>query len=710
MSLIFDQSLTAKFTKVTFTGDFSVILPTFSFDDYNSSHIIIGSDNDRGYLIASSSNGRLTFYFPVSGSVSTAGSLAAGVDHSGVTLSRTGDVVTLTTSAESVTATKTGPISFNIWGGRDGLSGDMDGTMSGTGTISGTGVDTITHDFDYSTGTTLTDTTGTNDGTLQNVVSGGFQAPPTTNPLTIVSQPKNNKVIPRASTTDGLFSKGEGTHVFNATADGALEYRIVDQDGTTEVVTWASFTTGVDFTVTVPANTQWYKLELRSSVDLADTTLSNQFTCGGVTLVSGQSLAVRMFKSLDDTTDISTLSITPSAYQMTLASYEDSVTKYPAAWLGVTASGDIDSAFSADFLNRKVAQEGVSWALVGHTAGGSSIGAYADGTARSNKLFEIITEVGGFHEFIWFQGHTDSRDSTHAIYKPKLQDLYNRVAAANLLASFDYYSLSIPNIGNSDWGNTSDIAANKRAHKEVADENGGLYIGAYDIKLAADNVHQDQQGNLDLSRSIFRAQYGEFIGPHFDSFTRVGANINIKFNFKSGGDALVAVGNPIGVISVATLAAPWTLIEPSSITVNATDIDIVTPTDLGTDDLVIWFGSGINNDGSTSIRDNYTADGFSVGRGINGTVAYTSGAFIYNEDLSTFTSTANITITGIPDGDHYIFLNDDTHTQIYSGLVTFAAEAATLPALPLLVGVRYYGYWKGSNTPTDGSGITGITV
>jgi hypothetical protein len=76
----------------------------------------------------------------------------------------------------------------------------------------------------------------------------------------------------------------------------------------------------------------------------------------------------------------------------------------------------------------------------------------------------------------------------------------------------------------------------------------------------------------------------------------------------------------------------------------------------------------------------------------------------------TATSTANITITGIPNGDHYIYLNDDTHTEIHSGLVTFAAEAATLPALTLAVGARYYGYWTGSNAPTDGSGITGVTI
>jgi hypothetical protein len=73
-------------------------------------------------------------------------------------------------------------------------------------------------------------------------------------------------------------------------------------------------------------------------------------------------------------------------------------------------------------------------------------------------------------------------------------------------------------------------------------------------------------------------------------------------------------------------------------------------------------------------------------------------------------STANITISGIPNGSQYIYLNDASHTEIFRGLLTFAAEAATTPSLPLLVGSRYYGYWTGTNAPTDGSGVTGITL
>jgi hypothetical protein len=74
------------------------------------------------------------------------------------------------------------------------------------------------------------------------------------------------------------------------------------------------------------------------------------------------------------------------------------------------------------------------------------------------------------------------------------------------------------------------------------------------------------------------------------------------------------------------------------------------------------------------------------------------------------TSTANITISGISNGDHYIYLNDASHNEIFRGLVTFAAEAATLPALPTSVGTRYFGYWPGTNAPTDGDGVTGVTV
>jgi hypothetical protein len=689
MALIFDASLTAKFTKVTFTGDFSVILPSVNIDNYTEHQVLIGTDSTRGYIYVSSGTQKLFYTVENASSFGCTTIMGTGVEHTGIKLTRVGSTLTLDSGYDTSSISYTDPISFSIWGGRDDTptSPEMDGTMSGVGTLSGAGVTTITHDFEGSTGTTLTDTTGSNDATLQNVVTGGFTPPPSLTNIVIVTQPAIGKIIPRTTSTGGLYSKGQSAYTFNVTGDGTLDYRLVDEDGVTEVVTWASFTSGVDFSANIPANMKWYKLEIRSSVDTGATVLSNRFSCGGITLVGGQSLAVRMFKSLNDTTDISTLGITTSPYQMTHASYGDSVSKYPATWEEVTDDGDIDSAFPADFLNRKIAQEGVNWALVGRGAGGASITHFADGENNSNYLFEVISEVGGFHEFIWFQGHTDSRDSSYAVYKPLLQDLYDRVAAANSLASFDYYSLSIPNIQTDFWGSDVDIMDIKRAHKEVCDENGGIYIGAHDITLFTDGVHQTQQGNLDLSRNIFRAQYGDFIGAIFTGFTRSGANINIEFTLKDGASSLIAGGNPLGIISVSTLAAPLVLIEPTSITVNATDIDIVTPTDLGTDDLLFWFGSSANNDGSTSIRDNYTDDGFDVGRGLNSTITYSgSGVMLYNEALVTMT----MSITGLPDATNYtVDFTDPTTGELVVRQtdIEFVSGVGVSDALALAAGV-----------------------
>jgi hypothetical protein len=74
------------------------------------------------------------------------------------------------------------------------------------------------------------------------------------------------------------------------------------------------------------------------------------------------------------------------------------------------------------------------------------------------------------------------------------------------------------------------------------------------------------------------------------------------------------------------------------------------------------------------------------------------------------TSTLNLSINGISNGNHYIYLNSAAHTEIFKGLVAFSGESASIPNLSPVAGTRVYGYWTGSNAPTDGSGVTGVTV
>ncbi len=76
-------------------------------------------------------------------------------------------------------------------------------------------------------------------------------------------------------------------------------------------------------------------------------------------------------------------------------------------------------------------------------------------------------------------------------------------------------------------------------------------------------------------------------------------------------------------------------------------------------------------------------------------------------------STINLSITGITDGPHRIVIVDNSTTPatvIHDDDVSFTSEAGTIPTIPLAVGVRWFGLWFGDNAPTDGSGITGVTV
>jgi hypothetical protein len=76
-------------------------------------------------------------------------------------------------------------------------------------------------------------------------------------------------------------------------------------------------------------------------------------------------------------------------------------------------------------------------------------------------------------------------------------------------------------------------------------------------------------------------------------------------------------------------------------------------------------------------------------------------------------STINLSITGVTDGLHRIVIVDNSTTPatvIHDDDVSFASEAGTIPTMPVAVGVRWFGLWFGDNAPTDGDGITGVTV
>lgn len=99
---------------------------------------------------------------------------------------------------------------------------------------------------------------------------------------------------------------------------------------------------------------------------------------------------------------------------------------------------------------------------------------------------------------------------------------------------------------------------------------------------------------------------------------------------------------------------------------------------------------------------------------------YQDGVFQRSETVNIETnteqrtsSTINLSITGITDGLHRVVIVDNSTTPatvIHDDDVSFTSEAGAIPTIPLAVGVRWFGLWFGDNAPTDGSGITGVTV
>lgn len=72
-------------------------------------------------------------------------------------------------------------------------------------------------------------------------------------------------------------------------------------------------------------------------------------------------------------------------------------------------------------------------------------------------------------------------------------------------------------------------------------------------------------------------------------------------------------------------------------------------------------------------------------------------------------TTINLTVSGIPDGLHRIYLDNSAGARVFASDVTFTSEAASIPNIPLEAGEQVFGYWKGTNPPSDGTGIFGVT-
>ena len=346
---------------------------------------------------------------------------------------------------------------------------------------------------------------------------------------------------------------------------------------------------------------------------------------GGVVAGAGQSLAVRMLGKMPTYTGTNAslgVSIEPNC--SVYATYTDTARTVSTPVWTVPADGSIyDSTFVAEYLRLKVAATGFNWSFVGHARGSQSITAFINSGSETTALRANLQAAGGFEEFIWFQGHTDSNSGmSNATYQANLTTLFNDLNTRNAArgASYAKFLASVPNINSSSWGTASQIQTIRNAQIDWAAANNAVTVQMRDLDLV-DGVHQSQIGNITIARHFYRASRPRLglanndIGPTLNGGARSAgsASVVLSVSMPSGATALVGVGDPTSRFKVFAAGTTTTPLSIASTVIGATSITLTlasAPVDTQALDVYFTYPPDASNAGQTDmIYDNNASDG-----------------------------------------------------------------------------------------------------
>jgi hypothetical protein len=374
----------------------------------------------------------------------------------------------------------------------------------------------------------------------------------------------------RTTTTGGGQGKGQGTIpvTINVTVAGTMHARIRAADGST--ILQAAFSLGTVATgsqtlnVTgVDARLGWFFVDLSGDSGATWTNGTTLVGMGRLIGFAGQSLAARMVKTMDasqSTITNASLGVTIDPNSVVYATYVENNNLAVPVWQTPADGSVYDSTGCAEYLTREVAAAGVNCALVSHTHGATSINSWIGAGADVASLQAILTAVGGFEAFIWFQGHSDGASGmSSATYQADLSTLFTWLAANNGVrgASFEKYVCSIPNIGNTNWGLPAQVSTIRQAARDWCAANGAVSVEPSNVDLLPDTTHQTQAGSIILARHFYRASRPSLGLPNGDLPAAVtgvtrsagSAVINIAL---SGAGTPTSIGTPANRFSVST--------------------------------------------------------------------------------------------------------------------------------------------------------------
>jgi len=453
-----------------------------------------------------------------------------------------------------------------------------------------------------------------------------------TSAFTMTQLASPNRIYQRSTTTNGGQSKGRGTIpvALDVSAAGSVYARARASDGTVLQASWLGATTTATGPQTVnianvDARLGWFYLDLSAD----GTTWQNGTVLvgmGRITVISGQSQAVRQLGKMPSYSGTNaSLGVSIEPKSAVYARYTDSARSVTTpAWAVPADASNYDSTFVAEFLRRQVADRGVNCAIVGHAVGATAIATWQPGQQNNTDLRAVLDAVGGFEAFYWHQGGDDAgAGTTAAAYQAGLSGVFGDLAAHNVARgnSFERYVTAMATRTSAGAGGTAAVQTVRKAAFDWSAANGATYLEPHDINLE-DPVHQGQPGSITLARHLHRAMSAaNDNGPTITGATRVATAITLATSAP-----LALVGNPANRFTVYAAGTTATPIAVSSVTISGSSINLTLEADPGSAQaLDVYWLRHPDPSGTTAaanmIYDTYTADGLSVGRQLQPTLA-----------------------------------------------------------------------------------------
>ena len=490
MPLIFDGNGLVTIPTATATGDFSVTL-TMTITDPINAEIAMGYNTNGEHFIASFNGAEVTAR--VANTTFSPRYTAGSVDDViTIEVSRVGSSITMKVDTVTIaTASTSSDFILDRFGTYNSGAFPYEGILSGVCTMVGfSGAGTRTYNFDTSSGTTLTDTTSAENGTLSGFTTGGFD---------------NTETIAITSVVDRQCKKRDGSNQASFTIAGttsttdAVEYRL---DATGSWVTLDASPDGTNFTGSVTITDQ-QDLEVRISTATAVIDSVDKLTAALCICFWGQSNEAG--RGLTNNT-ITVGSGNPEPIKWTSG----------GGFLEANDVTGVDGA-AAGSLASRIAQMysdyGVPVCVANVAQGGTSITEWQSGGTYYPRITAFSTATGGISFTTSVIGETDSSNAmSTATMESNLNTL---LSSLDTDFSTEHYLTYFP-VGTA-TGTTTNVNNIRAAFDNVISSNAlchdGGDLSTIDISSATnalnDNLHLKLDADQDTAAEIrFSYLYG----------------------------------------------------------------------------------------------------------------------------------------------------------------------------------------------------------